>query len=228
MKSGPTYARVAALIGDPARANMLSALMSGLALTARELAQEAGVQPSTASGHLKALTTAHLIECEKQGRYRYYRIANQETATAIESLQVLSQHNGLLRVRPGPKDPALRKARVCYDHLAGEMGVRLYESMAARDFFKVAADGISLTDVGEKFVYDFGVDVQQCNASRRPMCLACLDWSVRRHHLAGALGAAMLTAAFDQGWLMRGSGSRLVRFTAAGEAAFRKAFPIVS
>ncbi|GJL94012.1 MAG: transcriptional regulator [Hyphococcus sp.] len=228
MKSGPNYARLAALIGDPARANMLSALMSGLALTARELAQEAGVQPSTASGHLKALTTAQLIECQKQGRHKYYRIANQETATAIESLQVLSEHNGLLRVRPGPKDPALRKARVCYDHLAGDMGVRLYESMAARDFFKVAADGISLTDVGEWFVHDFGVDVQQCMALRRPLCLACLDWSVRRHHLAGALGAAILKVAFDRDWLRRDTRSRLLRFTTVGEMAFREAFPIMS
>ncbi|MFO1165925.1 MAG: winged helix-turn-helix domain-containing protein [Paracoccus sp. (in: a-proteobacteria)] len=134
MKDGPDIARVAALIGDPARANMLTALMGGRALTASELAQEAGVTAQTASSHLARLAEGGLIRQRKQGRHRYHQLASAEVAALLESLMGLAAGAGHLRRRPGPRDPAMRRARVCYDHLAGEMGTTMFESMLARGY----------------------------------------------------------------------------------------------
>ena len=136
MKTGPDIARVASLVGDPARANMLSALMSGRALTASELAQEAGITPQTASSHLAKLEAGGLVEPEKQGRHRYYRLADPDVGGVLEGLAALAARAGHMRVRTGPKDPALRRARVCYDHLAGDLGVQMLESMKAQKLLR--------------------------------------------------------------------------------------------
>ena len=129
MKAGPDIAMVASLVGDPARANMLTALMTGRALTASELAQEAGITPQTASSHLAKLEAGGLIEPEKQGRHRYYRLTDPDVAGVLEGLAGLAARAGHMRVRTGPKDPALRRARICYDHLAGDLGVQMLDSM---------------------------------------------------------------------------------------------------
>ena len=129
MKAGPDIAMVASLVGDPARANMLTALMTGRALTASELAQEAGITPQTASSHLSKLEAGGLVEQEKQGRHRYYRLSDPDVAGVLEGLEGLAARAGHMRVRTGPKDPALRRARVCYDHLAGDLGVQMLDSM---------------------------------------------------------------------------------------------------
>jgi DNA-binding transcriptional ArsR family regulator len=131
MKEGPNLAAVAALLGDPARANMLTALMDGRALTATELAQEAGVSPQTTSGHLSRLEAARLVEVEKQGRHRYFRLSGEDVAEVLEGLMGLAARTGHLRQTPGPKDPALRQARICYDHLAGDMGVWAFDRLRA-------------------------------------------------------------------------------------------------
>lgn len=220
MKTGPDIAAIASLIGDPARANMLTILFNGMALTASELATEAGVTPQTASSHLAKLVDGGLITPRKQGRHRYYQLAGPDVATMIEGMMGLAQNVGRLRSRVGPKEPALREARVCYDHLAGERGVALFDGLARRGALAVAGDGLALTSAGERFIVDFGVDLAAARSGRRPLCLACLDWSARRNHLAGALGAAMLQRFEDLGWARREKGSRVVRFAPKGAAAF--------
>lgn len=224
MKEGPDIAMLAALVGDPARANMLTALTAGKALTASELAAEAGVTAQTASSHLGKLVDGGLISLRKQGRHRYYQLAGDEVAAMIEGMMGLAQRVGHLRTRTGPKEPALREARICYDHLAGERGVALFEGLARRRALTVSGEGVTLTQAGDAFVADFGIDLGAARKSRRPLCLACLDWSLRRNHLAGALGAAFLRRFDDLGWARRELNSRVVRFSPKGAIAFDRLF----
>lgn len=219
MKDGPDIARIAALIGDPARANMLAALIDGRALTASELAAEAGVTKQTASSHLAQLSRGGLIAFESQGRHRYFRLAAEEVGDALESLMVLSHARGPSRTRIGPRDPALRHARACYNHLAGELGVATYNSLVKRRWLKLADDGLALTPSGQRAFTDFGVDLDRLTSQRRRLCRPCLDWSERRHHLAGSLGVALLTRITDLKWASREKNSRIVRFTPQGEKA---------
>lgn len=222
MKSGPDIAPIAALVGDPARANMLTALLDGRALTAGELANEAGVTAQTASSHLAKLEAGGLVARLKQGRHRYFRLADHDVADMIETLMGVAARAGHLRARPGPADPALRKARVCYDHLAGEMGVAMLDALVAKR--RLAARTLKLTSDGEEFLHGFGIDVVNLASSRRPMCRPCLDWSMRRAHLAGALGAGLLERMLELGWAKRARGSRAILFTSEGERAFAKTF----
>ncbi len=226
MREGPDIARIGALIGDPARANMLTALMSGKALTATELAAEAGVTAQTASAHLAKLAEAGLTEGRKQGRHRYFTLADDEVGAVLEAVMGLAAKRGHLRTRTGPKDPALREARVCYNHLAGEMGVRMYDSMLASGGLKTAGEDVLLTDKGDAFAREFGIDLDNLNTARRPMCRACLDWSARRTHLAGALGQALLTRVIDLGWAKRLPDSRVITFSTSGRDAFIDLFPV--
>jgi DNA-binding transcriptional ArsR family regulator len=222
MKDGPAISSVAALIGDPARANILTALMDGRALTVSELAEAAGVTLQTASGHLAKLTEANLLVAEKQGRHRYLRLSGNDVAQVLEQLMTLAQRTGSTRVRTGPNDAALREARVCYDHLAGEAGVALFGALTAKG---LVTDGetISLTDNGRSWFERFGIPVSDLERARRPVCLHCLDWSERRHHLAGALGSALLDQFLHRDWLRRGTG-RTLQFTTAGKKAFAAEF----
>lgn len=224
MRNGPSISNVGALMGDPARANMLSALMSGQALTAGELAQEAGVTPATASGHLARLLDGGLLSVEKQGRHRYFRLAGPDVGAAIEALMELADHSGKRRARPGPKDPDLRHARVCYDHLAGERGVELFQRLTQAKLIALEDGAVSMTGLGETQFASFGVDVAMLKEGRRPVCRTCLDWSERRLHLAGGLGAGLLDRLFALKWAHRVKGTRVVRFTPKGEAGFRTLF----
>jgi DNA-binding transcriptional ArsR family regulator len=230
MKAGPDIAMVAALVGDPARANMLTALMTGRALTASELAQEAGITPQTASSHLGKLEAGGLIEPEKQGRHRYYRLTGPDVAAVLEGLEGLAARAGHLRVRTGPKEPALRRARVCYDHLAGDLGVQMLDAMTKKKLVRHHKTEITLTPEGERFVAKkLQIDVADIAHARRPLCKACLDWSERRHHLAGTLGAAIMTRFTELKWAARDStaGSRVVNFTRSGEKQFAALFGAV-
>jgi DNA-binding transcriptional ArsR family regulator len=226
MKNGPDIARVAALIGDPARANMLTALLGGSALTASELALEAGITRQTASSHLAKLSEADLIATEAQGRHRYFRLADREVGRALESLMSVAARPKLARKRPGPKEPAMRRARACYDHLAGELGVALYDGLIANAWIAEGGHGVSATRKGVKAFGALGIDVPSLAASKRPLCRTCLDWSERRHHLAGGLGAAILTCVYEAGWARRDRTTRAVHFSPAGEAGFRRAFSL--
>ena len=226
-KLGPDIATVAALLGDPARANMLTALVAGQALTAGELAREAGVTAQTASSHLARLTDGGLIVPKAQGRHRYYALSGDDVAAVLEGLMGLADRAGHRRTRTGPKEPALRNARVCYDHLAGDLGVALLDALVSEGRIAEAADGqLTLTPEGERFVAGLGIDPAAIAGSRRPLCKACLDWSVRRSHLAGALGAALLDRLYALGWAKRISGTRVVSFSPEGLAMFRRTFGV--
>lgn len=226
MKEGPDIAQIGALIGDPARANMLTALMSGKALTATELAGEAAVTAQTASSHLKKLDAAGLVCQRKQGRHKYYALADDDVGAVLESLMGLAAKRGLMRTRTGPKDPALRHARVCYNHLAGEMGVTLYGHLMANRHLIAQGEDVSLSDQGAAWMEGFGIDIEALRGGRRALVSPCLDWSMRRSHLAGALGTALLDRMFALGWATREEGSRVIRFSKSGEAAFHKTFGV--
>lgn len=226
MKEGPDIAQIGSLIGDPARANMLTALTGGKALTATELAGTAGVTLQTASSHLAKLEAGGLIAQRKQGRHRYFTLADDDVGLMIEGLMGFAAYRGFTRHRTGPKDPALRKARVCYNHLAGDYGVRMLDSLVAEEVIAGTADKLQLTKSGEDRITALGIDLAALTRSRRPVCRACLDWSERRSHLAGSLGQALLTLFLDKGWAKREADSRAVRFTGTGEKEFAKLFPL--
>lgn len=225
MRLGPNIAAVAAMVGDPARANMLTALLNGAALTASELALEANVTKQTASSHLSKLVGAGLIAVEAQGRHRYYRLADADVAGLLETLMGVAARAKALRTRPGPKEPALRHARLCYDHLAGDLGVALFDAFIKNKWMLPGPEKtFSLTRLGRIKVQTFGVDIEDIEQGARPICRACLDWSVRRHHLAGALGAAILDAIFERRWAEQRGQSRVLDFTRAGEAGLKRTF----
>jgi len=226
MKDGPSIAPIAALAGDPARANMLAALAGGKALTASELANEAGITAQTASSHLGKLEAGGLIAQVKQGRHRYFRLAGPDVALMLETMMGVAERTGQLRTRPGPSDPAMRKARVCYDHLAGEMGVQLLDSLIAQRYVANRADTLEMTRRGEQFFADFGIEFDTLAGGRRPLCKSCLDWSMRRAHLAGQLGAALLDRITALDWAKRDKKSRALIFNPRGEKRFREAFGI--
>ena len=225
MKDSPDISRIASLIGDPARANILTALMTGKALTATELAGEAGVTLQTTSAHLAKLDEGGLIRPRKEGRHKYFTLASEEVAHVLEALMGLAAGSGHLRHRPGPRDPELRHARVCYNHLAGDMGTRAYDSMTARGFLRQANGTLTLTDRGRDFVAELGIDIDALPPSRAPMCRDCLDWSERRSHLAGRLGRALLSHMQACGWARQIEGTRVIRFSPQGSMSFDKAFP---
>jgi DNA-binding transcriptional ArsR family regulator len=224
MKEGPDIARLAALIGDPARANMLTALLTGKALTVSELASEAGVTLQTASSHLAQLAEAGLLRARKQGRHKYFALCNDQVAHVLEGLMGLAASNGHLRTRTGPQDTALRKARVCYNHLAGDMGTRLFDDLLAKKRLRRDADGVHLTDRGRTFVRNFGIDLDALASGKTPLCRECLDWSERRSHLAGSLGRAFLSRLEELTWARRDKNTRAVGFTAHGERKFAATF----
>jgi DNA-binding transcriptional ArsR family regulator len=220
MKEGPDITSVAALVGDPARANMLSALMSGLALTAGELAREANVTAPTASAHLSKLREANLVTMVVQGRHRYFKLAGSDVAAALEGLMDLAARIGNLRARPGPRDAAMRAARVCYDHLAGTAGVRLYDALIASGAIVASSEGLRLSPVGRVRFIAEGIDIDAIERKGKMTCRACLDWSERRSHLAGPLAKAFLDLFLARGWVHRETGGRAIRFSPAGQVAF--------
>src|SRR5258706_11336661 len=167
MKDGPNIVGIAALIGDHARAEVLTALLAGQALTATELAAVAGVTKQTVSTHLAKLLEAQLLAVEGQGRHRYFRLADRDVADLLESLMGVAYRTGALRVRASPREPALRKARVCYDHLAGELGVLIFDSLEQRRLLRPGEGGPHLTRQGEQFFLDMGIDVAGLARERR-------------------------------------------------------------
>jgi len=220
MKDGPDIARIAALVGDPARANMLTALVGGLALTAGELAREAAVTPATASSHLAKLQDGGLIIQQKQGRHRYFRLSGPDVADVLERLMGLAARAGHARTRPGPKEPAMRRARVCYDHLAGDLGVAVADAALERGLVSDEA-GLAVTGTGVDWLAGLGIDVGAMPRSR-PALRSCLDWTVRRPHLAGAVGAALCRRSFELGWVQRIGTGRALRVTPDGAGALRE------
>lgn len=214
--NGPNITRLATLLADPVRARIIWGLIDGRALTAGELAQTGGVSPQTASSHLAKLIDGGLLTVAKQGRHRYFRISGADVAHLIETLSVLAEQPSARRIRTGPRDEKLRQARICYDHLAGSMGVRLFDGLRSSGALAGDDSNVRLTERGETLFGDFGIDVGALKSARRPICRACVDWSERRPHLAGSLGAALLTRFLDEGWIRRQSGSRALLFSGEG------------
>ena len=231
MATSNRIAEVASAVGEPARAAMLAALMDGRALTATELAEVAAITPQTASGHLAKLASVGLIDVEKQGRHRYHRLSSPEVARMIESVMQIA--GGVTLSRPprrvGPKDAALRQARTCYDHLAGALGVSIADALQSSGVVEIVGDAAALTESGHAQMQALGILAPDGKTrSTRPVCRPCLDWSERRPHLAGVLGAAICTHALNQGWVRRRSGTRALEITPSGRAGFRQAFGMES
>jgi DNA-binding transcriptional ArsR family regulator len=202
-------AAAASLVGDPARANILAALMDGRAHTATELALFAGVAPPTASGHLLKLTRARMLSVVAQGRHRYYRLASADVARMLEGIMTFASERVTNVRRATPRiDPALRRARTCYDHIAGELGVAIADRLVATGMVELAADSAVVTDAGRTMLRQAGVLVDPLPRGRRPGCRPCLDWSERRPHLAGVLGTAILEHALRSRLVMRCEGGR--------------------
>jgi len=222
MSDANQLARIAALIGDPARANMMSILMDGRALTAKELAYAAHVSAQTASGHLGRLTEAGLLTVEAQGRHRYFRIASPLVGEMLETILAVA---GPAPVRPTTwrGGETLRTARTCYDHLAGRLGVALADSLTREGMVTLGADGGEVTEAGMGFLRDFGAEP---TPGKRVFCRPCLDWSERRPHLAGRVGAALAHRCFELGWIARLKDTRAVAITPAGTEGFASRFGI--
>jgi DNA-binding transcriptional ArsR family regulator len=228
-------AETAALVGEPARASMLMTLMDGRALTASELARAAGITPQTASGHLARLCTAGLLSIQRQGRHHYHRLASPAVAHMLETIMEVAQDSAPAPRRPvvtGPRDRAMRAARTCYDHLAGQLGVRLADCLSERGQVELSPEGGAVTPAGLAFFREFGVDLGAMPAhsggkgSVRVFCRPCLDWSERRLHIGGTLGAALAARCFNLHWLRRHDDSRAVAVTRAGELGLRETFGI--
>lgn len=218
-------AQTAALMGEPSRARMLAALLDGRALSAGELAEAACVTPATASGHLAKLAQGRLVTPEPRGRRRYYRLASPEVARMLEAVMAVANPIAPVARRTTPRiDPQLREARACYDHLAGRLGVALADVLVGRGALVLGDEAAELTSAGRTLLLDFGVDLERPSGSRRAYCLPCLDWTERRPHIAGHLGAALLQRLFDIGWLARSRTGRALQVLPAGRLGLRNRF----
>jgi predicted transcriptional regulator len=222
----PDISFVASLIGDPTRACMLTALMGGKALTATELAVEANVTSQTASSHLSKLVDGQLLVVRKQGRHKYFQLKGFEVAELIEKLLTMTAKNATTNISTGPSDPKLKQSRICYDHLAGEIAVALYDSLAKQEYIVDKQSETLLTDLGKTFFNDLGADVENMPRNKRPVCKSCLDWSERRNHLSGRLGQWILNDLFSKGWAAKDLNSRVIHFTPKGLALFNKRYGV--
>jgi DNA-binding transcriptional ArsR family regulator len=221
----------AALIADPARAAILMALMDGRAQPAGSLAYAANLSPQAASNHLAKLLDGGMVAVETEGRHRYYRLARPEVAAVLEALQGLAPPVRSLDEPRSPEARRLRAARSCYDHLAGRLGVAIAAAMEARGLLSVPANTpvgkfCDITDAGRTWLTDLGIDLPSIAAARRPPARRCLDWTERRHHLAGPLGAALLALMVELGWVVRNPGTRAVTVTRAGAEGLKQSLGI--
>ncbi len=224
--ANPDISDVAALIADPSRASMLMVLLGGQTLLASELARIAGITPQTASSHLAKMVDRHLLTVESRGRHRYFRLASPEVAHALESLTTIAAPLKVRSLRQSDQAKALRFARSCYDHLAGEVGVAVTTKLMKRQWLILEEGNFTITDVGISGFADLGVNMLDLSSRRRAVARPCLDWSERRHHVAGSLGAALATRFFDLEWIRRTPSTRAVTITAKGSAGLRQYFGI--
>src|SRR5450432_414173 len=216
----PPIARLAGLIGEAGRIQMLTALLSGNGHSASELALAAEVSPQTASSHLAKLLAGGLIVCERSGRQRLYRLKNADVAVAIEALGALAEKSNAVSV------PELRFARSCYDNLAGVLLIALRNELLRKDWLRQRGGEFLLTQSGEHFLRTLDIDVAPLRGMRRSFARKCLDWTERHHHVGGAVGAALLTSFRSRKWLVPLRGTRVVRLTLEGERAFERVFGI--
>lgn len=226
MNVGPTVAPVAALIGEPTRASVLAILSDGRARTATELSYAVGVSAQSVSGHIAKLLDGRLLKCNQQGRYRYYRLASIEVANALEALMVVTSIEPTGLKRFGPRDEAMCKARMCYDHVAGSLGARLADTLIDYGALLVMGDDFEITTKGERLLSRLEIDLKSVRSRRRVFARCCMDWSERRPHIAGALGAELASRFLEFGWLTRTQTNRTLCITAHGVREFGSVFSI--
>lgn len=222
----PNIVEVASLIGDSSRAAMLMCLLSGKAMPASELARAARVTPQTASSHLAKMVEGGLLVHESNGRHRYYRLSNPEVGEVLEALNAIAQPKSVRSLRESEQSKALHFARTCYDHIAGEVGVTLTDRILELGVIKADERDFDLTVDGAKWFQGFGIDMDGLRRGRRHFARQCLDWSERRHHISGALGAALANRLFELKWIERIPGGRAVRVTDIGLQGFDKEFGV--
>ena len=227
MRNTSGFVGMAALIGDQVRAAMLVALVDGKALTASELASRVAITKQSARSHLAKLVDGDVLRVIAQGPHRYFQLASADVAAVLESSLGVAQYRRTAARSPGPRDPALRRARRCYGHLAGELAVEAFDAFLTRGLLSLTqatdtVDTLALTPAGLRFFSRLDIDPAALGHTRRPVCRPCLDWSMRRYHLAGSLGTALLEFCYRNGWAKPAPGSRVVQFSAEGEAQFRK------
>jgi DNA-binding transcriptional ArsR family regulator len=226
MITGPIIAEIAMLVADPARATMVSALLDGRTLTASELALAARITPQTASTHLAKLTKAGLLSAERQGRHRYFRLASPKVAHMIDGIVAVALENRP-RFRPVSRQArAVGAARICYDHLAGRLSVDLADWLVARGYIVLSEEAAEITAAGARFFTELGIALPARRSARRAFCALCLDWTERRPHIAGPLGAAMTKRFFDLGWIERMKRGHAVAVTPLGHRRLREAFGV--
>ncbi|WP_304459557.1 ArsR/SmtB family transcription factor [Alicyclobacillus sendaiensis] len=227
MHGYPNLAQIASLIADPSRAVMLSALLGGEALTAGELARVAHIKPQTASGHLAKLVDSGLLVHEVHGRYHYYRLANEYIARALEALNAVAPLKPVRSLKESDNVRSLCFARMCYDHIAGQLGVSVVEKMQTLGYLQDDGDrDYHVTEMGTRWLGDIGINVSDVREARRYFARKCMDWSERRHHLAGALGAAIARRMKELGWIVQISGTRALRVTTLGKSELEALFSI--
>jgi DNA-binding transcriptional ArsR family regulator len=219
-------AAVAALIGDRARAEILDALMSGKALSASELARKAGISAQTVSAHLAKLQAARLLEVERSGRHRYFRIANPSVAVAIEALAVIAPEKPIRSLHQSDEAKMHAFARLCYDHVAGYVGVAIADAMRKQHYIANRDREFAIPALGRRWLERFGIDVADLEKARRNLASCCLDWSERRPHIGGALGAAIAKRSFELEWFVRNPRHRGLKITPAGMSGLTRHFGI--
>ncbi|MDN4080392.1 winged helix-turn-helix domain-containing protein [Paenibacillus polymyxa] len=226
MSTQSNVAMIASLVSEPSRAAILTALLDGRFHTASELAHMAGIKPQTASFHLAKMTEAQVITVEKQGRHRYYGIQDPEVAKVMESLLSIAPPVPIKSFKQASENEAIRLARTCYDHVAGHLGVQIMSFFMQKGILSEDQDGLHITQQGEIFFADFQINLKNTRQKRRSFSHKCLDWSERRHHLAGALGSALLDRLFELHWVEHLPTTRAIRITAEGKRGFKEVFSI--
>ncbi|WP_102272602.1 ArsR/SmtB family transcription factor [Cytobacillus massiliigabonensis] len=226
MNANPNVAIIASLVSEPSRAAILTVLLDGRYHPVNELAYMAGIKPQTASFHLTKMVNANIVSVEQQGRHRYYGIQDQEVAQVMESLLLLAPPIEIKSFKQASEDKAIRIARTCYDHLAGGLGVQLTDALIQKGILCEETKEFTLTEKGRDFFADFQIDIGKTKTKRRSFSHKCLDWSERRHHLAGALGNAILEKLLELKWVERLPKSRAIKITPKGEKGLKETFSI--
>jgi DNA-binding transcriptional ArsR family regulator len=226
MSANPNVAKVAALVSETSRAAILTVLLDGRLHPANELAYMAQIKPQTASFHLSKMVDSTIITVEKQGRHRYYGIRNPEIAQILETLLSIAPPIEIKSLKQASEDKAMRSARTCYDHLAGNLGVQLTDSLIKAGIIYEEKNAFVVTDKGEEFFKTFRIDLEVVKKKRRSFAHKCLDWSERRYHLAGSLGTALLERLFDLKWVQRIPDTRAIKITSEGKKGLKNIFSI--
>jgi DNA-binding transcriptional ArsR family regulator len=224
MSTYPDLAAVAALLADPARASMLSALLGDIALPAGELARLAKITPQTASTHLAKLVKGNLLSVTALGRHRYFRLKDKNVAQVLESLALIASPARVVSLNDSLERKAIQRARTCYDHLAGTLGVGLTQAFIDHGYIRYHGEAYEVTRAGETWFHSFGIDCLDLQEKRRAFARSCLDWSERKPHMAGALGAAVLRRLLELKWIVRFRSSRTVKVTDLGRQQFQNEF----